>query len=309
MAVSSQARESLQAVLRRPSLIAVEIGWRWTLGLTSFTFIWGLASWFVEHTPFVKQDLATLRTLDPQLIALALHDILTQAAGRILFVSLVLVVGLVIFWTIFAGAGRMLTLRMLSEKTPSRHEVRFSTVALSQALRAVVTVGCTVLFFAGMLFSALLSGPNPEAQPRWGLYILLVLVDIIVTTLLWGIGNWVFWLASITAAVHERFLGKTSSALSLARKLARAPAHLDLEIAFGLLRTALFIVVFLVSLLAAGLLTVSHGVLPWILLAIISLLYLAMADVLQIARVTAIVKLAEQDKEPLIRIRTADLSC
>lgn len=303
MKASTAVRESVRAVLHRPALIAVEIAWRWTLGLTSFLFLWALARWFLQHTPVAQQDLGSLHTFDLQVARLALQDILEHAGGRILFLTILSIFGLGVLWTLFAGAGRTLTLRMIAARA-----VGFPVVALSQGLRAAVTVGCIILFFAWMWFSAWLSVPNPEAEPRWGLYILLVLLDVIATGILWGIANWVFWLASIAAAMHDRFLGSTSSALASARRLSRAPDHLDLEIAFGVLRTLLFVVVFVVSLIPTAFVSITGGALPKILLVAITLAYLAMADVLQIARVVAIVNLFDENGRLKAKARSAEIS-
>ena len=168
MKASSVVRESVRTVLHRPALIVLEIAWRWNFGLLSLLFVGGAASWFFHHTPVVERDLRTLHGLDLQLAQLAVQDILLQAGDRIFHLLILLVVGIGILWTIFAGAGRTLTLRMILARP-----VRFLPVCAAQLLRVVITIACLVFFVLWMWFAARLSVPDPEAPPHWKLYFLL----------------------------------------------------------------------------------------------------------------------------------------
>ena len=294
MKASAAVRECIRSVLRRPPLIALEIAWRWTLGLSCSLLLWAIFHFLLRRIS--NNDLLALRTLDSEVIAAAIRHIVTGNGTYFLVLFIILILGLAALWTLFAGAGRALTLTMIIGRP-----VGIFNVALAQAFRTIVTIFCVVFFFGAMFLAAYIS-ISRDGEMRIGLYYFLVLLDLAFTAILWTYGNWVFWLASIAAGVHARFFGPKPSVFFTARSLSRDAQHMDIEIAFGMLRTVLFVIFFTLSIVPTIFLARGGGMLASALLGLLTLAYLAAADVLQIARVAAIVKLAMAGKDA---IRTA----
>jgi hypothetical protein len=308
----SPTLEGFRAAWRRPSLALAEITWRWTVGATTCALLLFGFFEYLRTLPVSNGDLLFLRTNQPVLIGRAISHILRGSLDRAVLAGLLAALALCFAWIVTASVGRDLTLRALLEYFASRRDVAGDVykkaahsqdrTARTQPLRAlfglnffrVAVVLAAVLALQGAaIFARFASSPE---HPRPGLVFLLFLPLVgLVCMAAWSL-NWFLSLAAIFAVRdREDALGSLGSAVDLCRERFgavvavsswTAVAHL---VVFSAMMTVISIPLGLAPLIKTRLLIAG--------IALVVLIYLAIADWLYVARLAGYLCIAEMPEE------------
>jgi hypothetical protein len=290
-------RDGFSATWRQPSIFFAELSWRWSFGGAALLLAF-LALYEYLHTLYVTRgDLLLLRTNHPALVSQALAHIFRGSGPRLIAATLVLVITLSILWIVVAALGRAAVLRALiarlaPEVMPAPRPLKpllglnFLRVAL--ALAALVSVfGATIL--AGFL--------TTPKTPRPGLVFLAFLALAGCVLLAWSTVNWYLSLGALFAVRDGK---DTFAALAAATDLCRRRSGTvsAVSFGFGILHLVAFFIGTTIVAFPLSLANLLPPAFTFILVAVITLIYWALADWFYLARLAAYVSVVEWDRRP-----------
>ncbi len=307
MAISPTA-EGFRAAFRRPSLTFAEIMWRWVVGATAATlFLFGLFQ-YLNTLPVTDNERLFLRTRQPFLIAQALAQILRGSLDRAVMAALVAVLMLVALWIVAASIGRIATVRALLDyfrrdvagyvsaggisndgERDVASNVSTSAVMRLNFLRAVVALAAILGFMGAMIVAGLASS---SAHPRPGVVFLLLPPMIGLVCMVSGALNWLLSMAGMFA-VRDGADAISAISAAVAFCLERTGPVFAVSSWTGLAHMVVFVGASTVVAIPLGFMPVV----PWRLVVVammtITLVYLAIADWLYMARLAGYVCIAE----------------
>jgi hypothetical protein len=280
---SNVLRQGFSEVLQDPSLLLIEIGWRWTFGAISILVVSASAFLLLKSIAFDPHQLESLTALSAWQLAQTLAS--SVATGTAVLFRLVAVSSFVlaVCWTVLSAVGRYATLARPALAPGASLRTCF---AISSA-RALVTLAAilawiTTGFLVGMIGAAS-SARRDLPVSAVSLAILLPVLVLIVG--LWSLSNW--YLSFAPLFPESRWTQLIAEGWKFVRS--GRDQVLEVSMATGILRAGLFVVALLLSVAAGAVITN-----PRVLLAnlvVISLLYFLIADFIYVARLAAYAKL------------------
>jgi hypothetical protein len=311
----SPTAEGFRAALGRPSFTLAEITWRWTAGASAIALFWFGVIEYLRSLPVSNMELLFLRTRQPYLVSQALAHILRGSLSRVVAASLVAGALLMLLWIVAAAIGRMATVRNLLDyfrihlaqlsvsQSPqggaalsqlpvvgvSRDGSSIPTLLRINFLRAVVALAAIIGFVGAAIFAGFAS---PDSDPQPGLAFLLFLFLAAIVCLAWWTLNWFLSLAAVFA-VRDRgdILDTMSAAVRLCRE--RMGAVFAVTGWTGLAHLVAFVGASIIVSMPIGLAPSIPGRLVILVIALITVLYFAVADWLYMARLAGYVCIAE----------------
>lgn len=291
-------RDGFSATWRQPSIFFAELSWRWSFGGAA-VLLGFLALYEYLHTLYVTRgDLLLLRTNHPALVSQALAHVFRGSGPRLVAATLVLVITLSILWIIIAALGRAAVLRALIARlapdvTPAPRPLKplFGLNFLRVALALAGLVG----IFGSTIIAGFLTSPK---TPRPGLVFLAFLALAGCVFLAWSTVNWYLSLGALFAVRDGK---DTFAALDAATDLCRRRSGTvsGVSFGFGILHLVAF---FIGTSIVAFPLSLANLLPPgftFTLVAIVTLVYFALADWFYLARLAAYVSVVEWDHRPL----------
>ena len=288
-------------MLRRPSIGAGEIAWRWSFGAAVAALLGLSLLEYLDTLPVTRAELLLLKTRQTALVARALQQVLAGSGFRLVESLIVLGVTLAVGWIVLAALGRAATLKALLAYFPAKD--RLPSIGDRIHLRSLFglnlfRVGVTVAAFIGSFAALLAEGfVSQGASPSPGIAFLLFVVLTTLVWLAWAVLNGFLTLASLfVVADGQDTFGAAAAAVDFCCE--RAGPIFAVGTWFGLSHLAAF---FLASIVA-GVVLGFAGILPpgLSLLGIlfVTLLYLAVADYLSIGRLAAYVAILRWPAAP-----------
>lgn len=285
-------RDGVSAVLRQPGLFAAEIAWRWSFGAAA-SFLVALAlDRALTATQISAAEIALVSGDQALAIADALARMIYDFLPRLALAAAILVPALVLLWIAAASPGRWVTLQaLLAGRAPDHlHESSpakpsFASLVFVNFLRAALAVATAAGLLGAGLIAGIVVGPGDPAAAA-----LLALTIAALVAFLWSVVNWFLALAPVFILRDGRSaLPAIADSLAL---LTRYPSeYVSITISFGLLRGIALLAALFLSLAA---LAATDSVAVALTLSVpIALAYFAAADFLYIARLAALVGLAE----------------
>jgi hypothetical protein len=277
----SPAGSAMRAVLGRPSLPLAEIAWRWSFAALAWMLAAFAALQYLDSLPIRTVDEFLLGTGNPLLVARALSHIVRGSGPRLALGILTVAAALLLVWVAFASVGRAATLADLTGRPPrcwnlkSILAVHFLRACLTFA---ALTAAAGVFILAGMAAPAEDVSPGISFQLWSGLLILLCLA--------WSVLNWMLSLAPIfVVRDSEDMLGAIRATVYFIRD--RLPAICLTGALFGTVHLALFVLFLSMAFAIFAFAQLFPAVMVALVLCVLTLLYLALADWLYIARLAA----------------------
>jgi len=288
MPAPNPARAGLAAVLRRPAIVAIEIAWRWTFGAAALLLVAFVWLEFLRGIEISEAEYALTHSAPLLAVADAIARVLAANYAPLLRAAAVLLPGVALLWVIASSVGRALTLRLLLE--PAR-ALRYSALVGLSFFRAALALAALGGYVAAAILAGLAAG-GPE-RPDVGVFIAVFFPMMFLVVGLWAVLNWFLSVAPLFAV---RDGDDTFAAFAHAvRWFRRRPAvFTSIGTLYGVLRlVALVVVTVLCFMLAAAVDLISvAGVAVGI--ALFSLLYFALADLLYVARLAAYAELMRE---------------
>ena len=296
----SPTAEGFRAAFRRPSLTLAEITWRWTAGATAAALaIFGLFE-YLETLPVTNGELLFLRTRHPYLVGEAIAHILRGSLNRAVIAAMLAALMLAMLWIVAASVGRIATVRGLldyfrrdvaGDVSPNRSgESRPLPVLLRLNFLRVAVALAAVFGFMG---ASILAGfASPAAHPRPGLAFFLFLPLAALICWVWGVLNWLLSLAGMFAVRDgEDAVGAMTSAVAFCRE--RTGAVFAVSTWTGLAHLVAFVAATTVVSMPLGFVAVVPWRLVVAVMTLVTVIYLALADWLYIARLAGYVCIVE----------------
>lgn len=291
-------RDGFRAIWRQPSIFFAEIAWRWSWGGAAL-ILTGLALYEYLHTLIVTPtDLILLRLKHPLAVSRALADIFHGSGPRVVLTAIVLIPALALLWTILSALGRFVTLRTLVSRAfpdwTSKPGAIGALIGLN-VLRVALALAGLLSFLGAAVVASFVSTPD---APHPGLALLLFIPLVILVSAIWSSGNWFLSFAPVFSVRDgEDTFGAVSAALAFTRRCGGKISAVGFW--FGAMHFVAFVIgttVVMYPLAVASL--IPPGV-TLALIGIITLLYLAVADWLYIARLAGYLAVVEWDRSPL----------
>lgn len=295
--VSARGTQSFVHILgdcwRRPSLLALELAWRWLFGLPLLALL-GWAGWRIwEESAAQLRATGVLQfsLLDPMTGALQVAAAWGILEPRIVHLAEWLVPLSLLAWAVASGLGRNAVVRRYDRRLSWRP----GAMILLQLLRIAALCGTFAVWFLSIQWAAHLSLAGASAssaaggEPNLVLYCALVIVFSLGIFTLWALLSWVFSIAPLLAVLEGRGVG---GSLVRSLRLGRLTGKLvEINLVMGIVKLALIVLamVFTATPLPFQAEVQGNALYAW--WAGVTLLYLIASDFFQVARVVAYIEL------------------
>jgi hypothetical protein len=278
---------------QRPSLVAVELLWRWLFGIPMLAalFFTGLRIWSDTAAQIHSTGIFDFSLQFPLNGALSIAETWQILRAPIVHALAWMVPLAIVGGAIAAGIGRNAVLRRYRPALPWKRGV---SIAL-QLLRIAALCLSFALWFRAIQWAAnfALASASPDdvaqGEPNLVLYCALVIVLSLGIFTVWALLSWVFSIAPLLAVLENRNL-----ASSLARSLRLGPLRgklVEINLVMGIVKIALVVLAMVFSATPLPFESVVHGNALYAWWAVVTLLYLVASDFFQVARVVAFVEL------------------
>jgi hypothetical protein len=268
---------------RRPSLLLLELLWRWAFGIPLLLAV-AYEAWRI-YAATADQLAATglegITVIDPMRAAVIVANVYAVLAAQVLQVLLWLTPAAVVAWSVFSGVGRNAVLRRYDPGLPWRP----GTLAVLQLLRVVFLGGSFVLWFAGIHWSAdyALGGGEPSIL----VYCALVICLSLGIFTLWALVSWVFSIAPLLVLLEDR--GVRSSLVRSLRLGCLTGKLVEINLVMGIIKVALVVLAMVWSAIPLPFVDAPQGLGLYGWWALGTVLYCVASDLFQVARLVAFV--------------------
>lgn len=269
---------------RRPSLLALEVLWRWLFGIPFMALLaWqGWRIYAASAAQLSGIDFAALSIADPTPSAIALSNVYGILAPPIFHALLWIVPLGVVIWAVASGIGRSAVLRRYDGSLPRR----WGALTLLQLLRVAFLAASVIFWFAAIRWSA--SVTLASASPNFiGYFALIICISLAVFTA-WALASWIFSIAPLLLLLERRGIGS-----SLARSFRLGPLTaklIEINFIMGIIKLALVVLAMVWSAMPLPFETVVQGNSLYAWWAVGTILYCIVSDFFQVARLAAFIE-------------------
>ena len=284
----------LAACWRRPSLLALELLWRWVFGIPLLALLaWeGLRIWSATGEQVRGTGIFEFSLQFPLNGALAIAESWEILRGPVFHALTWLLPVAVAAWSVAAGLGRNALVRRYTLQAEWRPG---ASIAL-QLLRCLALCGAILLWFRAIQWAAhvALAGASATAdsgqgEPNLVLYCALVIVISLGLFTVWALLSWVFSIAPLLAVLEGR--GVMASLRRSVRLGPLAGKLTEINMVMGIVKLALVVLAMVFSAVPLPFEAEVQGASLYVWWAVVTVLYLLASDLFQVARIAAFVEL------------------
>jgi hypothetical protein len=278
---------------RRPSLVALEVLWRWSFGVPLLALLsyMGLRIWAETAERLRATGVFGFSLQYPMRGAEQVSDAMDVLRGPVIHAAAWLLPVAIVAWAVAAGLGRNAVLRRYRPPTGWRPG---AMIAL-QLLRVVALCAVFAVWFAAIRWAANFALANAsvnsdaQGEPNLVLYCALVIILSLGIFTVWALLSWVFSIAPLLALLEGVSVGG-----SLARSLRLGPLRgklVEINLVMGIAKIALIVLAMVFSATPLPFEEAVSGIALYAWWAVVTVLYLVASDFFQVARVVAFVEL------------------
>jgi len=266
----------------RPSLLLIEIAWRWLYGAPALLLIYYEGAKLFARVPLAATGVYEFSLQDTDRATVIIANVWETLTPRLFHMLFWLAPLLGVGWALASGIGRGYVLRRHAPQLPSRPV----TLIVLQLLRVAALGASFVGWFAAIQWSAntTLTGEIPNLV----LYFALVICVSLGVFTFWALVSWVFSVAPLLALLEDK-----SPAASLARSLRLGPLAgklVEINLVLGIVKLALVVLAMVFSATPLPFSSVMTGTPLYLWWAGVTLVYLAASDFFQVARLVAFIR-------------------
>jgi hypothetical protein len=269
----------------RPSLVVLELLWRWLFGIPLLIVLaWqALRVYSVVASQLTTLGVNQLSLADPMSAAPVIADAYAIVTPPIRQLVSWLVPVAALAWAVASGFGRNAVLRRYDPSLLHRP----LTLSALQLLRIIFLCASFWLWFTAVQWAAnySLSGDEPDLVT----YSALVIFISLGVFILWAVVSWVFSIAPLLVLLENRSLRS-----SLLRSMQLGPLTgklVEINLVMGIVKLALIVVAMVFSAVPLPFESVMQGPPLYVWWIVVTLLYLISSDFFQVARLVAFIKL------------------
>ena len=269
----------------RPSLLALEVLWRWLFGIPFLALLYweGARIYAANAAPIAATGIWEATLIYPMRAAVIVANVYAILAPPVLLALSWIVPFAIVAWAVVSGIGRSAVLRRYDKSLPRR----WDALILMQLLRVVFLLASVVFWFASIRWSAqtTLQGADPSLVA----YFALVIVFSLAVFSLWALVSWVFSIAPLLALLEHRGV-----ASSLVRSLRLGPLKnklIEINLIMGIIKLALVVLAMVWSAIPLPFEAVVQGNSLYAWWTVGTILYCIASDFFQVARLAAFIEL------------------
>jgi hypothetical protein len=262
----------IAAVFRRPSLVALEVAWRWVVG----SIVIGVIALGNPEAYEHRFDAQYWRGFGNALM----HGGVTFEPT---IAGISLPVALIVLWAVISGLARDVILRRVDG---SLHPRRAAVAGL-----AIVRVVGFAMLVAAWLWAlvAIWLHVVREADPNYVLGFALVVIWTLVLFMLWSVVSWIFPVASTLAMMRDLSFGESLRAAM--RSKALRSKTIEINLVMGIVKVALVVLAMVFSATPLPFQTYTTDGFLWCWWVAVAVLYLLASDFFHVVRMVACLKL------------------
>ncbi len=279
---------TLSSCWRRPSLVGLEVLWRWAYGIPALAAVWYWGWPAVLGAQVDWMGVKKVSLLDPMVAADTVGTALEALAPAVWRVARWLGPVLVAVWIVVSSVGRTVVLR----RVDARLHVRIGTVMVLQAVRTVALAVSFWVWFRLLEAAAGWAIVGPAArgeEPNLVLYCAVAIVTTLGLFTLWALMSWGLSVAPLLAML--RGTGPVES-LRAAFRLGPLKAKLaEINLVMGIVKIALIVLAMVFSATPLPFESVATDAFLHQWWLGVTVLYLVGSDFFHVARMVAYLEL------------------
>ena len=279
---------TLSECWRRPSLTALEVGWRWAFGIPTWLLLWKLVTRILAETPLNMPALRAMTVTNPLRASETLAEAMALLLPAISKVAVWLGPLLIFVWVIWSSLGRTVVLRRVDR---SLHARPLTLMAL-QAIRMVALAGSFVVWFLCVEWAARMTVTDPLSQggePNLVGYFALAIISTLGLFTLWALVSWVLSVAPLLAMLCD--VG-VSGSLRAAFRLGPLKGKLvEINLVMGIVKIALMVLALVFSATPLPFESVATPEFLWCWWIGVAVLYFIASDFFHVARLVGYLQL------------------
>lgn len=228
-------------VFRRPLLTAIEVGWRWAIGIPLLLVCWKQWQAIVAAHPLEDSGLNSIDTQNPWLAVVQLANVWSYYLPHVLAVLRWLVPLGGLAWIVISGCGRSLLLKRMKPELPFRP---VGTIVL-QAANLALACGFFWLWFRSMQWAAS-THIGATGEPDLVGYAIWAIVLTLAFFTAFALVSWALSIAPLLYLLERSsVLSSLVESLRLGREFTGKLAEINLVM--GIVKLALIVVAMVLS--------------------------------------------------------------
>ncbi len=242
--------EHMGEIVRRPLLVAIEIGWRWLFGIPFLLICWKQAQQILAVYPLESSGFNSINIQNPWLATSQIAGVVSYYEPHIVPVLRWLLPAEAFAWIVFSGLGRGLLLTLLEtrrEKSDSstRQPFRPFTVMILQAAWLGL-LAITLWGWLGAMHWVAESHIPASGEPDLVGYAIWAIVLGLAFFTLWALTSWTVSVAPLIAVFEKR---SALSALGQSFRLGKpfSSKLAEISLVMGIVKLALLVVAMVFS--------------------------------------------------------------
>ncbi len=233
--------EHMSEVFGRPSLVAIEIAWRWLFGIPFLLICWQQGQGILNALPLESSGAGSLDTLNPWVAAVQLSNIAAFYEPHVIAVLRWLLPAAALVWVIVSGVGRNLLFMRMETRAAFRPVTMIALQAAWLALFGLTLWG----WLSSMQWAAathITAGAEPDLVGYfiWTIFLALGFFTVFAVT------SWVLTIAPILLLLEKHsMVSSLGEALRLGKGFSGKLAEINLVL--GIVKLALLVVAMVFS--------------------------------------------------------------
>jgi hypothetical protein len=228
-------------VIRRPSLTAIEVGWRWLFGIPLLLVCFRQWMLILAGHPLEPSGFTSLDTQNPWVAVVQLSNVITYYQPPVLALLRWLLPTAALAWIVISGLGRNLALKRMEPRLLFRPVEMILLQAAWLALLAA-TFWCWYRSMQWAATSHISAAAEPDliGYAVWGIFLSLAFF----TT--WALISWALSIAPLLMLLEQRSaLSSVGQSLKLGREFTSKLAEINLVM--GIVKLALIVLAMVFS--------------------------------------------------------------
>jgi hypothetical protein len=233
--------EHMSDVVRRPSLVAIEIAWRWLFGIPFLLICWRQIQMILAAYPLDSSGAASIDTQNPWVAAVQISNVATFYEPHGFALLRWLLPAAALAWMIVSGVGRNLLLMRMEPRVPFRP---ISVILLQGAWLALL--GLTLWGWLGSMQWVAATHIAGAGEPDLVGYFIWAISLALGFFMAFALTSWVPAIAPILVVLERRSaLSALGQALRLGNGFTSKLAEINLVL--GIVKLALLVVAMVFS--------------------------------------------------------------
>lgn len=291
--------EHMSDVFRRPSLIAIEIAWRWLFGIPFLLVCWKQTQQILAAFPLESSGLTSIDTQNPWVAAAQLANVASYYGPHVLAVLRWLLPATALAWVVLSGVGRNLVLRRMEPNRSPRLLFRPAAMIALQAawlalFAATLWGWLRCMQWAAASHIAASGEPDLVGYAVWAIFLSLGFFTA------FALASWPLSIVPLLALLEER---SVFSALGQSLRLGRlfTGKLAEINLVLGIVKLALLVVAMVFSAAPLPFSDVLGASAMHAVVGVSAIFYLVANDFFQVVRLKAFVEFWKIFREPNTR--------